>query len=116
MSEERVNILKDIAIWCAENHKEKFCIFLDISGHVDQVTVQIHSGGWNSAKEIFNGEEYFYGDCFHLKSLEKMYDDMLTFKIEHDIWFSEENLIKQKEINRQKTIKSLERQLKNLNS
>lgn len=43
------------------NRETKHSVFLDFSGHVKQVSVQIHLGGWSSSSDP-DYSKYFYLD------------------------------------------------------
>ena len=52
MSNKANDKVKELINWCVDNNdKNGFCVFIRMSGHVNQVSFSVHLDGWSETKD-----------------------------------------------------------------
>ena len=116
MKSDVLEIVKNISVWCFENHSKTFTCVFNLTGHVDWIEVELISGGYDTPRVRFDKTEVQLGESYTINELTVLFEDIKDFKEEHDAWFSEENLKKQEEDKKHQKIKRLKEQLERLES
>ena len=103
-----------ISNWCIDNHAPDFCCAFQLTGHVDWVEIELHSGGHNHPVGIFKPEWVSLDNKYSFKWLCELYAEMKEFKESHDYNFSEEHQAQIKEKKRLDEIERLKSRLASL--
>jgi len=117
MNNEANNKVKELINWCVDNNdKNGFCVFIRMSGHVNQVSFTVYLDGWSGTRDISFCEEVYFNREDSVERVDRITSKIKHLKDEYDKTNSPEERKIREDIDKATEIEALKAKLAELES